>query len=117
VIEPDGRLRHIVRDKFHKGLKQLAAVAERLRSSETFRRAAKSIRAEALTQDARVAHGPNINSACESCGKPKATAFPRFSLRQRLTFSLPENDSLCEIAAAAIFPKKSRAVAGLRAKL
>jgi hypothetical protein len=63
----------ITADKFVKRLKPLPSVAGQLARPQPLQAPKNPNRREALEHDARLAHGSNINSASESCGKLKAT--------------------------------------------
>jgi hypothetical protein len=61
-----------LRDGFNCRMRQLCEVRQRALSMRCLRSVAKFECSEALAPELRFAHGSNINSSCESCGKLKA---------------------------------------------
>jgi hypothetical protein len=72
-LSPTGVERRSVRDGFNCRTRQLCGVRQRACSMRCPRSVAKFECSEALPPDPRFAHGSNINSRDESCGKLKAS--------------------------------------------
>jgi hypothetical protein len=106
-LSATGIERRLVRDRFSRRMRQLCCVRQRAWSMRRSRSGAKFECNEALAPELRFAHGPNINSRDESCGKLVASGICAKSLAaktgqaERAKFLL----RICQIQPRRVSPK------------